>query len=343
MELSSTIETSTMDKEADRDFQDKVLEEIAKNDPVSFRASYAWMAAILQCTGSFVRDKKGKIRIFFRSNRLLALEKCFTLLRKTFNIASVSVISQEGHSLLPASLQPVRYEYELQNEDARRVAKELDFPWGEVKQKQEGFILLKDWAVPEKILQDRKSVRGFLSGQFLCIGRVRDPSKEYYLSYEILSALQLKQTKRLLEEEHFFLREDRHGRVKALVTRDSDVIVDVLNLVGAHVCMMDMENARIVKQVRGKVNRTVNCETANIMKTVAASHRQVEDIELLKKSKIWESLPESLRKTALLREQYPESSMQELGQMLDPPIGKSGVNHRLRRISAMAQELRQSE
>ena len=106
--------------------------------------------------------------------------------------------------------------------------------------------------------------------------------------------------------------------------------------------MMDMENTRIVRQVRGGVNRKVNCETANIMKTVAASRRQLEEIRLIRESSVWETLPDSLKQTALLREQYPESSLQELGGMLDPPVGKSGVNHRLRRLSAIAQELQDS-
>ena len=123
------------------------------------------------------------------------------------------------------------------------------------------------------------------------------------------------------------------------MTRDSGVIVDVLNLLGAHVCMMDMENARIMKQMRGRINRKVNCETANIMKTVAASRKQLEQIQMIRESSIWETLPESLQQMALLREKFPESSLQELGEMLEPPVGKSGVNHRLRRLAALAEKL----
>ncbi len=147
----------------------------------------------------------------------------------------------------------------------------------------------------------------------------------------------------LLARTGLQLRRQEHGRSHAVLTRDSGVIVDVLNVLGAHVSMMDMENARIVRQVRSRINRKVNCETANIMKTVAASQKQLEEIQLLRHSKIWDTIPESLRQMALLREQYPDSSLQELGQRMNPPVGKSGVNHRLRRLSELAQKLQEQE
>ena len=103
---------------------------------------------------------------------------------------------------------------------------------------------------------------------------------------------------------------------------------------------MDMENVRILKDMRNSVNRRVNCETANINKTVSAAVKQIEDIRYREETKGLKYLPEGLRKVAELRVEEPEMSLREIGEMLNPPVGKSGVNHRLRKISEIANGLR---
>ena len=99
---------------------------------------------------------------------------------------------------------------------------------------------------------------------------------------------------------------------------------------------MEMENDRIVKEVRGTVNRRVNCEAANITKTVNAAARQIEDIEYLRDTCGLDSLPDNLKEMALIRLEYPDATLPELGKIFNPPLGKSGVNHRLRRLSELA-------
>ncbi len=116
-------------------------------------------------------------------------------------------------------------------------------------------------------------------------------------------------------------------------------IVDLLNVMEAHTALMNLENVRIVKEMRNSVNRQVNCETANISKIVNAAVRQIEDIRLIQKNKGIESLPEHLKEIALLRLAYPDAPLKELGMYLNPPVGKSGVNHRLRRISEIAEKM----
>ena len=103
---------------------------------------------------------------------------------------------------------------------------------------------------------------------------------------------------------------------------------------------MNLENVRILKEMRNSVNRQVNCETANISKTVNAAVKQLEDIEYIKQTAGIDSLPENLKEIALLRLEHPDATLGELGTYLDPPVGKSGVNHRLRKISAVADSLR---
>ena len=107
--------------------------------------------------------------------------------------------------------------------------------------------------------------------------------------------------------------------------------------------LMNLENVRILKEMRNSVNRKVNCETANISKTVNAAVKQLEDITYIREVMGLDSLPDNLKEMALLRLEYPEAPLKELGMYLDPPVGKSGVNHRLRKISEIADGLREEE
>mgnify|MGYP003559034858 FL=1 len=109
---------------------------------------------------------------------------------------------------------------------------------------------------------------------------------------------------------------------------------------GANVSLMNLENIRILKEMRNSINRKVNCDAANINKTVNAALKQVQDIEHIRDTVGISSLPENLEAVARLRLEYPEASLKELGEMLSPKIGKSGVNHRLRKIGSIAEELK---
>ena len=122
--------------------------------------------------------------------------------------------------------------------------------------------------------------------------------------------------------------------------KEGSKIVDVLNIMEAHVALMELENVRILKDMRNKVNRRVNCETANINKTVSAAVKQVEDIEYIDKHKGLRFLDQGLQDIARLRLEHPEATLKELGDMLEPPVGKSGVNHRLKKIGRIAEEIR---
>jgi DNA-binding protein WhiA len=117
-------------------------------------------------------------------------------------------------------------------------------------------------------------------------------------------------------------------------------VVEILRVMEAAHSVMELENIRVVKEVRGTVNRKVNCETANIGKTVSTAVRQIEDIHLIDEKIGLENLPEQLQDIARVRLDYPDTPLGSLGQYLDPPIGKSGVNHRLKKLAKMAEQLR---
>ena len=125
--------------------------------------------------------------------------------------------------------------------------------------------------------------------------------------------------------------------------KEGSQIVDMLNVMEAHLSLMELENIRILKEMRGNVNRQVNCETANINKTVSAAVKQINDIVFIRDTAGFESLPPGLAQIARARLEKPEATLKELGEDLEPPVGKSGVNHRLRKLCELAERLREEQ
>ena len=121
--------------------------------------------------------------------------------------------------------------------------------------------------------------------------------------------------------------------------KESEQIVDFLNYTGAHGMLLNYENVRIMKEMRNRANRIVNCDNANIDKTMMAAEKQIAAIQQIEKAKGLDFLPPKLRQVALLRLEEPDMSLKELGEQLDPPLGKSGVNHRLAKIEEIAGKL----
>ena len=195
----------------------------------------------------------------------------------------------------------------------------------------------------DKILVERNCCKkAFLRGAFLAAGSVTDPVRGYH--FEIVCHND-EQSDLLLQIICSFEMEAKlveRKKYKVVYVKDGSHIVDILNVIGAHVSLMDMENVRIVKEMRNTVNRRVNCEAANISRTVNAAVKQVEDIKYIEQSVGLKYLPDNLRELAELRLEEDELSLKDLGLKLNPPLGKSGVNHRLRKISEIAKELRRN-
>lgn len=187
--------------------------------------------------------------------------------------------------------------------------------------------------------QEKCCQRAYLRGAFLGGGSVNDPEGNYHLEIITKDPIHSQLLCDLMENFDLKARVSKRKRYYVVYLKESDQIVDFLNIVGAHRALLDFENTRVVKDMRNQVNRLVNCETANLTKTVEAGVRQVEMIRLLDREMGLEKLSLPLREMARLRLEFPDVSLKELGQMLDPPVGKSGVNHRLRKLEALAEEL----
>ncbi len=190
------------------------------------------------------------------------------------------------------------------------------------------------------LIQQSCCKRAYIRGAFLAGGSISDPKKSYHFEIVCKSIRQACQLRDTINSFCMDAKIVERKRYEVVYLKEGEQIVDVLNIMEAHVALMNLENVRIFKEMRNSVNRKVNCETANISKTVNAAVRQLEDIAYIRDKAGLDSLPQNLKEAALLRLAYPDVPLKELGTYLDPPVGKSGVNHRLRKISEIAEALR---
>lgn len=180
-----------------------------------------------------------------------------------------------------------------------------------------------------------------VSGVFLAVGNITDPNKEYHLEFVVPSVEVCNDLGLMLLDNFSILAKHTSRKNSEIVyIKESENIEDMLTLMGASKATLEVMNVKILKNVRNKVNRVMNCENANIERTVKASEQQIEDIELIDKTVGLDSLSDELYEIAVLRYENPEFTLKELGEVLTPKISKSGVNHRLEKIKAIANDIR---
>lgn len=181
--------------------------------------------------------------------------------------------------------------------------------------------------------------RAFIRGAFLAAGSISNPNKSYHFEIVCRSDRLARQIRELMADFEADAKIVERKQHYVVYLKEGSQIVDMLNVMEAYVSLMNLENVRIIKEMRNSVNRKVNCETANISKTVNAAVKQIADITRIRDVLGFEKLPPHLRQMAQLRLEHPDAPLKELGEYLEPPVGKSGVNHRLRKLSAIAEKL----
>lgn len=179
----------------------------------------------------------------------------------------------------------------------------------------------------------------FLRGAFLAGGSVTDPEKRYHLELVTNHFKVSRECSKLFDELGFAPKQTTRGASSILYFKQSDAIEDVLTLLGAPVCAMAVMEAKLEKDMKNKVNRIVNCDSANMGKVVEAAQTQIAAIRRLEESGTLETLSEALQQTARLRLDNPEAKLEELADLSDPSISKSAINHRLRKLVELAKEL----
>lgn len=284
-------------------FSSDVKKELLGQVPRSRHCQLAELAGIINMDGAIDKDTGCLV---LESENELVINKYEVLMKKAFSVDAGSPLTQS---------------------DTKRIMSAL-------KLEKPGY------AADGLILMQTCCKRAYLRGVFMAAGSISNPQKSYHFEIVCKSSSQAEQIQEILKG--FDTDAKIVGRKSHYVVylKEGSNIVDCLNVMEAYVSLMNLENVRILKEMRNSVNRKVNCETANIKKTVNAAVKQIEDIELIRDKTGLEKLPDVLNETARLRLEYPEATLKELGGYFDPPVGKSGVNHRLKKLSAIAEELR---
>ena len=300
-------------------FSGQIKEELAQVISSPRHCQLAELAALVQFCGHIEEDGS----LLVQSENPLVIRKCFTLLKKTFKIEAVA----------KSQMQTQNYRLFVTGEDAFRVLEALKIC------DTAGHLMMRHLTDPV-LIKNSCCKRAYLRGCYMAVGSMSDPYKSYHL--ELVCGLQA-QAEQLLKILHDFSLDAKmivRKKYYVVYMKEGENIADFLNITEAHKALMEFENTRIYKGMRNMVNRKVNCEAANITKTVNAATRQVEDIRLIREKMGLEGLPEPLRQMAYVRLENPQASLGELGNLLDPPVGKSGVNHRLRKLGELAKELK---
>lgn len=194
-----------------------------------------------------------------------------------------------------------------------------------------------------KLDDEDESKKAIVKGSFLGAGSINDPKKQYHIQIIFQEKNNAEYILNLCKSFNVHLKLLENKNKTYLYIKDAEEISKFLALIGASKAVLNLEEIRITKEIKNNVNRLVNCETANLNKIVNASVNQINDIKLIMNLKKFDELPDYLKEIAMIRLENPEVSLKSLGEMLENPIGKSGVNHRLQKIHEIAEELRQSK
>ena len=298
-------------------FSGKVKEELSRQWNEQKHCQIAEIAAIISMCGKVTIDSRDRYAVKVRTENISVARKCFTLLEKTFNIEAESLVTinkSKGNTTYTVVVK--------QHEDAMKLLQAARLVDGDGEISEE-FSTSRNMIVHKSCCK-----RAFLRGAFLASGSMSHPEKSYHIEMVCASKAKAEQIQKLINsfglDAKVILRKNSY----VVYLKEGSQIVDLLNIMEAPIALMEMENVRILKEMRNSVNRKVNCETANINKTVSAAAKQAEDIRLIQKEIGLNKLPEGLQEIAELRLTYPDASLKELGEMLTEPLGKSGVNHR---------------
>lgn len=311
-------------------FSSEVKEELSKRIGSSRHCQLAEISAIVTCLGHVEMEKGGETVLYLQADNAQVLRKFFTLLKKAFNIVTSILEGIPDVKVGGRIYRPV-LDSEHGAESVLKAIRLID---------QNGNLRNPDDGVSQMVTRNSCCKRAFLRDAFLCIGSISDPNKGYHLEYVCSSPELAQQLAEMTLSFDIEARTVQRKKYYVLYIKEGSGIVDLLNIMEAPISLMNLENLRILKEMRNSINRKVNCEVANITKTVNAATKQVEDITYIRDHYGFNKLQEGLREMAEVRLEHPDATLLELGKFLDPPVGKSGVNHRLRKLSELADKLR---
>ena len=311
-------------------FSQSVKEELSNHLPAARHCMIAEIAAIISLCGRIVINADDKYSVKVHTENVCVARKYFTLVEKAFNIKAEITIRQNAY-LRSSRTYTITVNDHI---NAIRILQAVKLINGNMEI-EENLSIINNVVIMKSCCR-----RAFLRGAFLSVGSISKPEKSYHFEMvctTMAKAMQLCDIIKSFELDAKIVERKKHFVV---YIKDGESIVDMLNIMEAHVSLMELINIRIIKEMRNTVNRKVNCETANLNKTVSASVKQIEDIRLIQDTIGLLSLKRPLQEIAVIRLENPDASLKELGAMLSRAVGKSGVNHRLRKLSEIADGLR---
>ena len=265
------------------------------------------------------------IGVSFTTENAAVARKVLTLIKRGFSLSTEVVVSR-GRRLKKTNSYTVRV---APSQKVAHLLKRLGIIQGDT------LNISQDIGVLKKVC----CRRSYLRGAFLGGGSVNKPEGDYHMELVTSNNDFAKTLVRLMKAFRLPGRMTERKSDYIIYLKGGDAIIAFLNIIGAHQALMDFESVRVIKEMRNQVNRLVNCETANLQKTVNAALRQVEMIQRIAREMGLDKLPLRLKEAAEVRLAFPEATLNELVEALDGRISKSGLNHRLRKLERMAEEL----
>lgn len=287
----------------------------------------AELSALIRMNGSVQLTNKKVVLDISTENAAIA-RRIYSLLKKHFQVHTELLVRKKMR-LKKNNVYIVRIPARVQE-----ILKELHIV-------SEGFVFTP--GIHEELTRKNCCKRAYLRGAFLAGGSVNNPEgSSYHLEISSMYEEHCQALVTLANEFHLNARCIERKKGFIFYIKEGEKIIELLNIIGAHQALFKFEDVRIMRDMRNSVNRIVNCETANLNKTIGAAVRQIDNIKLLQKEMGLENLPDKLREVAEIRLAHPDMNLKEVGEMLKTPVSKSGVNHRLRKIDELAEKIRGS-
>ncbi|WP_028548981.1 DNA-binding protein WhiA [Paenibacillus sp. UNC451MF] len=287
----------------------------------------AELSALIRMNGS-VQLTNQRIVLDVSTENAAIARRMYTLLKKKFNVHTELLVRK-------------KMRLKKNNVYIVRVPAQVQEILSQMQIVSEGFLFTP--GIAEDIIKEDCCKRAYLRGAFLAGGSVNNPEgSSYHLEISSMYEEHCQSLCRLANEFDLNARCIERKKGFVFYIKEGEKIIEFLNLIGAHQALLRFEDVRIMKDMRNSVNRLVNCETANLNKTIGAAVRQIDNIRLLQKEIGLENLPDKLREVAEIRLMHPDMNLKEVGDLLKGNVSKSGVNHRLRKIDEMAEKIRKS-
>jgi DNA-binding protein WhiA len=304
-------------------FSSRVKNELAHIQPSKKCCRLAELSAILRLDGTFHIQGEGSYAFHTKTENAAVARKTYKFLTSSFSVEA-GILASKSERLKKNN------EY-LIYIPAQATLDQLLNETGILDDR-----MRLRYGIPTRLVRKKCCALAYLRGVFLAVGAVGDPRKEYHFELVIDGEELARGLVDLMNRLELRARMSSRKKNFAVYLKESDQIVKFLALVGAHDTLLKWEDIRIVKDVRNQVNRLVNCDTANLKKSVEAAQAQIEDIMVIERSWGLSGLPGPLRQVAEARLRFPEASIRELGELCIPALSKSAVYHRLRKLSEIA-------